>query len=87
MTNTQNNFAEILIINEYHNVIKLPYDYDVVLQQGKTYEMYLNVRTTESERPFIYIQYVEQKEDIAQDVVDQALLEHRIYLSTFENNG
>ena len=87
VTNTQDNFAEILIINEYHNIIKLPYDYDVVLQKGKTYEMYLNVRVTESERPFIYIQYVEQKEDIAQDVVDQALLEHQIYLSTFENNG
>ena len=87
VTNIKDNIAEILIINEYHNVIKLPYDYDLVLQQGKTYEMYLNVRATESTRPFIYIQYVEQKENIMQDVVNQALLEHQIYLSTFENNG
>lgn len=87
VTNIKDNIAEILIINEYHNIIKLPYDYDLVLQQGKTYEMYLNVRATESARPFIYIQYVEQKENIMQDVVNQALLEHQIYLSTFENNG
>ena len=58
-----------------------------ITSKGLEYEMYLNERVTESERPFIYIQYVEQKEDIAQDVVDQALLEHQIYLSTFENNG
>ena len=86
VTSTQDNIAEILIINEYHNVIRLPYE-DVDIKVGQTYDMYLDVRSHESERPDIYIQYVEQKEDIAQDVVDQALLEHQIYLSTFENNG
>lgn len=86
VTSKQDGTVEILIINEYHNIIRLPYG-EVDIYEGQTYDMYLDVRSHDSERPDIYIQYVEQKEDIAQDVVDQALLEHQIYLSTFENNG
>lgn len=84
VNNIEDNTADILIINEYHNIIHLSFADDVALTKGGTYEMYLDFAAHESKRPYMYIQYAERKEDIAQDVVEQALMEHQIYLSTFE---
>lgn len=75
---------QILIINEYHNIIKLRHEYPRRIPDNTTVSLIVDIKPHESMRPDMFISVIAYSEDqIDKSVIDQALLEHEIYISTF----